>query len=114
VTATVRSVIPTPPWCPAETTLTGEEIAALDALPDGAHDLEASVRCEIQEGHKGPPMTLGQAYQQGGQHEEMWLLWDASDRELRVLPPCKVEDLESGQVCVLPLDHPGRCGFCLD
>ena len=43
------------------------------------------------------------------------IAWDLSDlyggREIGVLP---VEDPESTHQCVLPLDHPGRCGFALD
>ena len=99
------------PWCCVEIELTPEEVAFLDAIPNGANLVEPVRPCEIQEGHAGPHMTLGQAES----YDEWWLLWDDSGvREIKVLPHCEVEDPVSTHQCVLPLDHPGRCGFALD
>ncbi|MEU9886793.1 hypothetical protein [Sphaerisporangium sp. NPDC051011] len=101
-----------PPWCCVPVELTAEEVAFLDGLPDGAHTVESVRPCEIQEGHEGVHMSLGQAAKDD---VEWWILWDdAGGREIGVLPPCEIEDPESEHQCVLPLGHPGRCGFALD
>lgn len=107
-----RSPMTTPtPWCSVATVLTAEEQATLEAL-DGDHQVEDTLHCEIQQGHDGHPhMSLGQALNP----DEWWLVWDDDGvRDLKVLPPCEVEDPTSTHQCVLPLYHPGRCGFALD
>ncbi len=73
------------PWCCVAIDLTPEEIAQLNVIPDGAHIVDAVRPCEIQKGHDGPHMTLGQT---GAGDQEWWLLWDVDGlREIRVLPP---------------------------
>lgn len=93
------------PQCTATTVLTAEEMARLDALPDGAHMVEPDHVCAIlQDGHDGPHLTLGQECGD----DEWWLVWDGAElREFRVLPPCPVEDVELEESCLLPVDHEG-------
>lgn len=93
------------PVCSGATVLTPEEMARLDALPNGAHLIEPDRECHIlQDGHDGPHLALGQ--ESGA--DEWWLLWDdAQLREFKVLPPCPVEDAELEESCLLPVDHKG-------
>ena len=103
-----------PPWCEATADLTPDEVAQLDALPDGHNELETTIRCALQGGHPDPHMTMGQAYNFG---DECWLRWGDGVRELFHIPDeafCPAEDAESGNVCLLPAGHFDRCNLCLD
>jgi hypothetical protein len=96
--------------CAAATDLTDDQVARLNAAPDADHHLvETKLGCEVrQTGHPGVHLALAQA----AGDAELWLLWgDAGPREFKVLPPCVAEDVELGEVCTLPLQHPGLHSF---
>jgi hypothetical protein len=46
--------------CSAEVTLTDTEYQRLDALPDGAHQLQRELRCEFESHHDDPHCALAQ------------------------------------------------------
>lgn len=98
------------PWCSSTENLTADEIRTLDEIPDGDNEVRAEVNCWIQAGHPGRHMSFGQSYGE----VEWWLQWGPEGRVLGVLPNCEAEDEESGNVCLLPAGHWGRCGFGLD
>ena len=101
------------PWCCTDTVLTPAEFVALAKLPNGHNELIAEVECELESGHAGAHMALGQAYGSRSR-QEAWLIWDENGRQLRDLPPCPILHQMSGKVCLLPFRHAGQHNFTLE
>jgi hypothetical protein len=96
------------PVCRELIILTDAEIAHLVALPDAAHMVEEDLQCELQAGHAGPHLALGQAYG----HNELWLRWLPPNQ--RDLVPLQEEGScpeEDDQLCELPAGHVGAHSF---
>jgi hypothetical protein len=94
----------TVPVCRELIILTHAEIARLEALPDAANMVEEDLRCELQAGHEGPHLALGQAYR----HNELWLRWLVPLQEEE---NCPAEDSEKVRLCELPAGHVGAHSF---
>jgi hypothetical protein len=94
----------TVPVCRELIILTHAEIARLEALPDAANMVEEDLRCELQAGHEGPHLALGQAYG----HNELWLRWVVPLQEEE---NCPAEDSEKVRLCELPAGHVGAHSF---
>lgn len=92
--------------CLAAVELTTSELLMLGALPMPVFALEHRTSCELDRGHPGPHVVLGQAAQED---EEWWLRWDADHRELTMLPFCPARWIENDEqeACTLPVGHWG-------
>jgi hypothetical protein len=109
------------PVCAELLTLGEAEIRVLEARPDPAHEIEPVVPCELQDGHPGPHLALGQAY---GAITELWLRWLAGQpleflevAETGYCPaegPPDPEDPGELLDCRLPGGHPGSHSFLLE
>lgn len=104
--------------CPARVVLSQAEFDVVDALPDGAHQVERELSCEIEAGHPGPHTALAQAY--GQPERERWLQWDDSgtrtwadigDSEHCQAEGPPIKRMIDNELCVLPEDHWGRHSF---
>jgi hypothetical protein len=91
----------------------------LEARPDPAHEIEPVVECELQHGHPGSHLALGQSY---GDAAELWLRWQPGQPAglLKVDEPgyCTAEGPdpeEPGELmeCHMPAGHPGAHSFQL-
>ncbi|GAA2377311.1 hypothetical protein [Nonomuraea africana] len=83
---------------------TDDELARLDALPDPAHELEPAAACELEAGHEGPHLALGQT---SGFDDEWWIRFRGDVREFVTPKPCLAETPDESWRCGLPQDHPG-------
>jgi hypothetical protein len=104
-------------FCGESLTLSQKEIAALEARPDPAHELEPVLDCELEAHHHGPHLALGQAY---GAEAEVWLQWLPGERRELVEKRdyCEAEepdprDPDDPWTCELPAGHPGAHSFDL-
>ena len=93
--------------------LTDAERSFLDALPDGAFEVEDVLYCQVQRDHAGPHLANGQ----DSGSDEWWLRWDDTNREAICLPGCPVTrgvpDGAGEGLCLLPANHDGRHSFDL-
>jgi hypothetical protein len=101
--------------CLAEVALSHAELVYLNALPEPAHEVEGAMACELQAGHQGPHVVLGQT---SGRGRDWWLRWLPETRELTLLTPCTAVSIDhphrDRRHCLLPLDHEGGHSFELD
>lgn len=105
--------------CPERMALSQPELDLLEALPDGAHEINAELACEFQSRHPGAHHALGQAY--GSPERERWLRWTADGHRdwLDILEsdhcdaegPPLYEDMDEPELCLLPTSHPGSHSF---
>lgn len=105
------------PVCPEQTTLTSDERAQLEKLPDGAHELENDVPCELQKDHQGSHAALGQIC--GADENGWWLVWSPGTRELAYRESCparsQVPDVDGDvALCQLAVKHSGAHSFLLE
>ncbi len=107
------------PVCAEPLALSEAEIRTLQARPDPANEIEPVVECELQDGHPGPHLALGQSY---GAAAEVWLRWQPGQHpELAEVPEpgfCTAEgpgpdDPGEPWQCHLPAGHPGAHSFQL-
>ena len=105
--------------CAESLTVSDDHVRTLEARLDPAHEIEPVVWCELQQGHPGPHLALGQAYEDA---IELWLRWQSglSAEIFEVGEPgyCTAEGPdpeESGEVveCQMPTGHPGAHSFQL-
>lgn len=127
--ATVRAMTRSRSRCAASTSLTVNEVQALEELPDPAHELELAVACELEAGHTGRHAALCQT--SVAPDVDWWLRWsEGLGRDLEPLQPCEAElgdddaqDADSSasaddgaeveEVCELAVDHAGAHSFQL-
>ncbi|MEU6718687.1 hypothetical protein ABZ897_45095 [Nonomuraea sp. NPDC046802] len=67
-----------PDVCATTVALNDDESSRLAQVPDGAHELTDTLQCELQAGHPGSHMALGQA----GLEVAWWLRWSTTERAL--------------------------------
>lgn len=108
------------PVCAEPLKLSRSEITTLQARPGPVHEIEPVVECELQAGHPGPHVALGQAY---AAEPELWLRWlpgdcrtmfektDSEYCDAEGPDPDNRDDLEG---CLLPAGHPGAHSFRLE
>ncbi|WP_371099874.1 hypothetical protein [Streptomyces sp. PU_AKi4] len=87
--------------------LTPEEVQRLKELPDAAHEVEAHLLCELEDGHAGPHWALAQTEDRGEETKQWWLRWDDEAREWQHDPDCPAEDPSGADWCLLPTGHQG-------
>jgi hypothetical protein len=105
--------------CHEQAALSQQDLDLLDALPDGAHEIDfTALYCELQVGHPGPHLALGQAYGS----RERWLQWLAAQRrdwlDIEDSEHCDAEgppvfeDIpDDPELCLLPAAHSGGHSF---
>lgn len=94
--------------CQAETMkLTADEVVRLEGLPDAAFEVRAEIPCELEAGHAGPHVGLGQSQDHGGDDQtNWWMRWaEGGVREWTHEPACPVES--GDEECLLPSGHAG-------
>jgi hypothetical protein len=97
--------------CMARLDLDRDEERWLNTLPGGTDEIGSSLRCNLDAGHPGPHVALGQA----AGADELWVRWTLRASEIVKLPPCP-ERADPGTdgtsaACLLFEHHPGRCTF---
>ena len=105
--------------CPEQEGLSQSELDLLDELPDGANEINFTMlSCELQAGHPGPHLALGQIY--GGRAR--WFQWVPGERHdwLDIAddahcdaagPPVSDDIPDDPELCLLPAAHPGGHSF---
>lgn len=107
------------PLCSAQIALMADEVAYLEGLPQAAHEVEAESLCEVEAGHAGPHLALGQSF---WPDSEVWIRWSPATglRELATaLGECTAERVSLGrpddeEYCALPAHHVGHHSFDLE
>lgn len=107
--------------CPARVLFLEEEIAELEAIPDGGFEVASSLWCSLEAGHSGLHHVFTQALRATDEvpAQNLWTRWPEEDeygplRETLVLPSCPAKFLQgtvSEEGCGLPLGHMGRHGY---
>jgi hypothetical protein len=97
--------------CLARTELSDDDVIRLTSVPFAALDPDRHRECELEFGHDGPHVCLGQSSMEGGKATTWWIWWtDAGKHDIRPAETCPVlgddqhPDLPG---CVLPLRHTG-------
>jgi hypothetical protein len=110
------------PECGEQATVSQQELDLLDTLPDNEIAIDFSMLgCELQGGHSGPHLALGQIYG-GPLGRARWLRWipGASRDWLDVANAehCAAEGApnfdeipDDRESCVFPAQHPGGHSF---
>ncbi|QIB49555.1 hypothetical protein [Streptomyces aureoverticillatus] len=108
--------------CDAQTTLTFVEQTILKQLPDPAHEIVEDPRCELQDGHPGPHMALGQE----SELKAWWVVWAPEGQPLRVrgtetkrrlypFDDCTMTaPQDPDEDCQLVASHPGAHSFAME
>lgn len=99
-------------FCEVEGAVPPEVIEQWTAIP-GDWEPSESVFCEIQSGHTGPHVALGES-EDDESYQAWWLIWsDGSPAELVRIAPCEsaigeeADDPHDEEICVLPDGHEG-------
>lgn len=95
-------------YCSTEATmLTSAEMSLLEDLPDAANEVPPELECDLEDGHEGAHVALGQS--QDHSHEDQtlwWLRWtDEGGRAWTHEPMCPAE--RDDDVCLLAVEHAG-------
>ena len=109
--------------CAGTSDLSQQEATMLDGLPNAAHDIDVTaLTCELQAGHVGPHLALGQSY---GPQDELnrWLRWagegqrdwvDIGEDDMCAADGPPLPDVPGElDMCLLPAAHPGAHSFDL-
>ncbi|MYX18460.1 hypothetical protein GTY67_34500 [Streptomyces sp. SID8374] len=107
------------PLCEARTALSPIETIFLTSLPEPAHELVETPRCELHDDHPGVHMALAQE----SAKDSWWLVWAPGnaqliargqkiDRRLHEMDNCPaVEEGGAEDECLLAVRHPGAHSF---
>lgn len=111
------------PLCEAQTSLSESERAFLENLAEGAYEIDAEPRCELEADHEGIHAAMGQSC--GTEEQDWWVIWAPGNgvlwhpRSETLLPriqsfaPCAAAGAsdEEADECALPLTHRGAHSF---
>ena len=103
-----------PQPCRATAALSQQELDALDKLPQGANEINfTTLSCELEAGHAGPHLALGQNY--GARAR--WLQWAHDWLDIAHEDHCEADRPLFGDIpgdrdmCLLPVGHSGAHSF---
>lgn len=106
--------------CESSVTLTAAEITYLERLPAPAYAVEPELPCELQAGHAGPHLAVGQSCE-GEDGRAVWARWTspAAREWIAVADTCPAEDTSDpedldSELCQLPEGHVGAHSFEMD
>lgn len=107
------------PSCSAHAAVPESVSYYLDAWPSGVHAPKRLVPCELEPGHVGDHLALGQAAALTTspirRPAELWLAWapvgmpvGLGGVQIVETVPCRGRTAEDWITCRLPVEHPGR------
>ena len=101
--------------CEQRVSITEQELAHLNGLPDAAHCVDpAELVCPLEPGHPGQHSTLGQSQDRGNEDcTDWWIVWQhpqAHDYQIITAPACPAthDDPDTESLCLHIQGHGGR------
>jgi hypothetical protein len=93
-------------YCSTEATmLSPDEVARLERLPDAANTVPEELECDLEDGHDGAHVALGQSQEHSAEEQTLWWLrWtNEGERVWTHEPMCPAE--RGDDVCLLATGH---------